>query len=106
MECYFRNITPSGSIGGSGHDIEVGEAGFSVRRRSLFHGTAAVWIPWEEVAACEAVAGIASGSESNPAGSSVALREHSGTNVIADPAGDRILGYWRLYRRRVQVLSG
>lgn len=103
VDGYLEVPAKGSSSGGSGHTVSVAEAGFRLQGSRIWAGGRTLWFPWERVATCQAVTGINPGGESNPPGVEVVLKAGAATIRLADPAGDRVLGYWRQYQRRLRT---
>lgn len=105
VQCYIQSPAGGADLGGSGHSVAVFADGFRLQGGWYLSGGQAIWVPWEKVESCEAVKGIDPGGEANPPGVYVALKGGAAAFRIADPAGDRVLGNWRLYQRRLRATA-
>lgn len=106
VECYVQVPPGAETSGGTGNRVEVGEAGFRLTGARYLTGGTRLWVPWERVTECEPVDAVTRDADGRRPGTKVSLAASEGLFLIADPAGDRVLGYWRLYRRRSRAPAG
>lgn len=106
VDCYLELPSQRMASGGSWHRVAVADEGLRIEGSRLLAGGYGLWIPWDRVERCDAVSDINPEGESNPSGTAITLKGGTGVVRVADPAGDRVLGYWRLFQRRRRVAAG
>lgn len=78
--------------------VTASEHGVAIQPRS----GAVIWIPWHRVAACESVPFL----DESIGGAILTLRDKAYHILVADPAGEKVIGLWRFHRRQAPRSAG